>query len=127
MPDATPSASQLSAEFDHDLVCDTLVWSAALKALYGFARDDAASMLAVKERIPPEDAPAVAAAFARACDPSGDGRFRCEHRIATAPGRFRWLRIEGVTVFDRDNSPPRAIRSIGTVTDVTDALAARGC
>jgi PAS domain S-box-containing protein len=68
--------------------------------------------------IHPDDRDQLAAALRRATDPTGDGYLANDVRILLPEERARWVAIAGRTVFE--GTPPRAMRMVGTVLDITE-------
>ena len=72
----------------------------------------------LRTRIHPGDLVRFDESNTRLRDPSGSGAFRHEFRIVRRDGEVRWLVFTGQVSFA--GVPPRAVRSVGTVADITD-------
>lgn len=66
--------------------------------------------------IHPEDRPRFSQALANALDPSAPELFAADCRVKTGGGRWRWLRIRGTVVRDREG---RALRIAGSMIDIS--------
>ncbi|MBL8135873.1 MAG: GGDEF and EAL domain-containing protein [Acidobacteria bacterium] len=120
MPD-TPS----SATWEWMVTSDRVAYSAAWHALLGDGKGDTTESLhAWLGRVHPDDVASVMHALDRHLS-GGAAAFRCEHRLRSHAGAFRWVVAEGVAVRDTNG---RAVRLAGTLADVqernrTDTLA----
>lgn len=101
--------------FAHDHRTDEIFWSPEVRASCGWGPDDVVSLATLFSQIHEADRPAIAAAVARAHDPTGDGRFDVVHRLHRPDGGLRWLATRSQTFFEGG----RAVRTIGAVTDIT--------
>lgn len=68
----------------------------------------------------PEDRPIIDEAFARACDPRGDGSMLIEVRGRRADGSVVWMRTSGRVTFANGPEGPRPVSMVGACVDVTD-------
>jgi PAS domain S-box-containing protein len=68
----------------------------------------------------PDDRAAVEAAAALALDPAARRTAATEHRIIRPDGELRWLHWRGRAVFDENTSPPRPLRLVGVMMDITE-------
>ena len=90
-----------------------------LAALYALQPSDGLIALdAFFERVHPDDAATVRAAFAEA--QANGGTLLQEYRVRLPDGRMRWLRSQGATV-----GAGRQTAMTGTVSDITEARAAQ--
>lgn len=126
----TPSPSGLSdapqgATWEWTVTSDRVAYSAAWHALLGDGKGNTTESLhAWLGRVHPDDIASVMQALDRHLSGAAPA-FRCEHRLRSQAGAFRWVVAEGVA--DRDASG-RAVRLAGTLADVqernrTDTLA----
>ncbi len=105
--------------FHYDALSGQQVFSARLKALWGLQPEEEPTGARILELIHPEDRgiiPVVKASL----DPMGAGRFSVEHRIVRPDGEIRWVESRGHTEFEQLGELRRAVRSVGTMLDVTD-------
>jgi len=104
--------------FDVDLTTGQSIVSDTWLEMLGFALDDAVSPQEEwRKRVHPDDLPNVDAADA-ACFAGTTARSECEYRIMQKSGQWIWLRSDA-TVTQRDDAG-RALRLVGTQTDITD-------
>jgi PAS domain S-box-containing protein len=101
---------------DHDHRTDEIFWSPGMRRHFGWGPNEPVTLGEIIAQVVPEDRPAIAAAVARAHDPTGDGRYDVVHRVRRRnDGELRWLATRSQTFFE-DGRP---VRTIGAVTDVT--------
>ena len=102
--------------WDVDVLADRFECDERCRVLLGLPRDAVHAMNAGYLAIHPEAREAALVALQRALDPTGDGRYDCEYRVADGEdGQPRWLRGAGQAYFQDG----RATRLVGTVLDVT--------
>lgn len=103
--------------WDWDILNHKLTGSAEMEALYGFVpgRFDG-KYETYLQAIDPEDRNRVEEAIAEILSSSSE-RFEIEQRIRLETGEFRWLSAQGEVIRDATG---QAIRSIGTVMDISD-------
>src|SRR5690606_20004532 len=58
-------------------------------------------------------------AIRRASDPTDDGRYHIDYRVAQRDGQYRWLRAWGKAEFEGEGAARRAVRIMGVSCDVT--------
>ena len=120
IPDTPPTAT-----WEWTVTSDRVAYSAAWHALLGDARNNTVESLhAWLGRVHPDDIAAVMHALDRHLSGAAPA-FRCEHRLRSQAGAFRWVVAEGVA--DR-NAAGHPVRLAGTLADVqernrTDTLA----
>ena len=68
----------------------------------------------------PEDREAVLSAADRARDPAVREPYRIEHRVLLPGGEVIWIATRGNVTFDESVSPPRALRMVGVMQDITE-------
>jgi hypothetical protein len=71
------------------------------------------------EIIHPDDRAQVLAAIHRTHDPSGDGQYETEYRIAPHAGVVRWVLAMGQTTFDGEGGSRRPLRTVGATLEIT--------
>ena len=106
--------------FEHDHQLDRIEFSAEMRDLMGFGKEEEVTMAAFLQRVLPEDRETVAAAIRRAHDPTSDGTFEVDYRLARPDGRIRWVSTRSQTFFERNGSERRLMRTIGAAVDVTE-------
>ncbi len=97
-------------------------WTREARAAFGLADDLALSDEVIFDRIFPADRDLVRHAIARSLDPGGNGLFKVEHRVVRPDGEIRWISSRGQTTFGGE--PPRPVRNVATVMDVTEQVSA---
>jgi PAS domain S-box-containing protein len=102
--------------WEHDLVTNTISWSAGLRRVHGVRADAEPDLARIYETILPEDRDRVRALFASAT--AATEPFAIDYRIL-CDGDVRTLHRRGRTV--RDGSG-RAVKVFGTVQDITDRV-----
>jgi PAS domain S-box-containing protein len=107
--------------FDHDLVSDHIEWSGRMREMHQLAPGVEPSLEALRDRLHPEDRNEVMEAVRASHDPSGTGSFDREYRIIRSDGSVRWIVTRAQTFFEGEGEGRRAVRTVGTQLDVTDA------
>jgi PAS domain S-box-containing protein len=102
--------------WEHDLVRNTVSWSAGLRRVHGLGADAEPDLERVYETILPEDRERVRALLDSAADSSEP--FSIDYRILR-DGEVRTLHRRGRTVRDGNGRP---IKVFGTVQDITDRV-----
>jgi two-component system CheB/CheR fusion protein len=101
--------------WDWDAPTDRADWTEGMYRLLGLPLGAPAGLAPFRERVVPEDRPALDAAMARA---AATGRLEGEFRIRRAgDGELRWLTGRGEAERDGDG---RILRMVGVNVDVTD-------
>ncbi|WAS93174.1 ATP-binding protein [Nannocystis punicea] len=98
-------------------------WTREARRAFGVPDDVELTVAELLARVHPADVAAVRAAVRASLDPAGDGSDNLEFRIVRPEGAVRWLGCQGRTVFDTAVDPPRPLRNIGIVRDVTERKA----
>jgi PAS domain S-box-containing protein len=102
--------------WEHDLVRNTIAWSAGLRRVHGFAADAEPDLERIYETILHEDRERVRALFESAEDASEP--FSIDYRIVR-DGEVRTLHRRGRTVRDGSGRP---VKVFGTVQDITERV-----
>lgn len=104
--------------WDWDILNHKLTGSAEMEALYGFVPGSFdGNYETYLQAIDPDDRNRVEEAIAQILSSSSE-RFEIEQRIRLETGELRWLSAQGEVI--RDLATGQAIRSIGTVMDISD-------
>jgi PAS domain S-box-containing protein len=104
--------------WEHDLATGEMVWDTRMRALFGIPANIPVTQDMVDAMVHPEDFLRTREAFALATDPSGDGEYEAEFRLAGADhaANERWVTVRGRCLFE--GGVP--MRMIGIARDVTD-------
>ncbi len=105
--------------FEYDPIEGMHRYSDRCKLILGLSVDDDPTPESIATLVHPEDRHLTLAA----CDslrPDGPGHYTVEHRIIRPDGVVRWVRCCGRTVFQETPNGRRALRSHGTMLDVTE-------
>ena len=95
-------------------------WTREARRAFGVPDDLELTVADLLAHVHPADVPAVRAAVQASLDPAGDGSDNLEFRVVRPDGGVHWLCCQGRTVFDTHVDPPRPLRNIGIVLDVTE-------
>ena len=121
----TLAAARLGA-FQFDFAQDLITWDERARALFGARPDEeTVAFSRMLELVHPDDRAVVRAESARARDPSGDGVYALEHRVAGADGKPRWLEARGQITFAGEGANRRPSISRGLARDITELRLAR--
>jgi PAS domain S-box-containing protein len=108
--------------WDWDILNHKLTGSAEMESLYGFVPGSFdGEYQTYLNAIDPEDRHRVEVEIAEILSSTSE-RFEIEQRIRLETGEFRWLSAQGEVIRD---AAGRAIRSIGTVMDISDRKVAQ--
>lgn len=108
--------------WDWDILNHQLTGSAEMEALYGFVPGTFDGKYdTYLQAIDPEDRNRVEEAIAQILSSTSE-RFEIEQRIRLETGELRWLSAQGEVIRDATG---QAIRSIGTVMDISDRKSAQ--
>ena len=104
----------------HDIANGRMLLDARAMAHLGFDRPEvrAADVFA---RVHPEDRAAVRDSVLASQDPRGDGKHTGESRVVLPSGDVRWLSVSVQARFEGEASQRRAVSTIVTSRDITDA------
>ena len=106
--------------WDYNPVAKTGRWDAQCKRSFGLAPALPASYGDFARSVHPDDRKRVSECVRQALDPSGDGRFAAEFRtLGPFDHVVRYADARGQAFFGNLGKESRAIRFIGTVSDVT--------
>ncbi len=104
-----------------DLRSNRLSWSDEVHRIFGLEPQQfGATFEAFLERVHPEDRERVQAAYLQAVNEKT--RYEIVHRVARPDGEIRFVRERSEEVFDETG---KAVRSLGTVLDITDLVQAQ--
>lgn len=106
--------------FDFDPLTNRHFWSERAKAIWGFPVDEPVRPDRIWKVVPAADRERSKRAAEASLDPDGCGEFAVEHRVVHPDGSVRWVSLRGRTTFEEAGGVRRAVRSLGTVLDVTD-------
>ena len=104
--------------WDWDLLTDTLIWDARMRALFGLSAEAPVDYATTfQARLHPEDRQRVEELVRAVLRPGGNRTFATEYRtVAPETGRVRWVRARGQVHFDASGRPTRFL---GTGLDVS--------
>lgn len=106
--------------WDADPLHGIFFWSDEAKEMLGYLRNEEVTEEKFLGRLHPDDRPLVQAAMAHALDPSDRGECTVTFRAVLPDSRMRWLSARGLALFDDVDGRRRAVRFIGTMTDITE-------
>jgi two-component system cell cycle sensor histidine kinase/response regulator CckA len=104
--------------FEHNHLTGEMQTSSVLREIDGLG-DGENRFATLVARMHPEDRAAFLAANRRAEDPASDGRVDHEHRLLQPDGSVRWMRVQSHIWFAGEGAERHAVRTIGTVMDIT--------
>ncbi|OUJ71379.1 PAS domain-containing protein [Hymenobacter crusticola] len=105
--------------WEFDPLTGELLWSKRCKELFGASPEALINYQRFLEGLHPDDRAATDAVVQQALDPAGNGEYDIEYRtIGLEDKKLRWVHATGRAFFDQGRT--RAVRFIGTVTDVTE-------
>lgn len=103
--------------WDRNVVTGEIRYSAGWKAILGYAENELTNRIEDSyQRVHPDDLPYVQAAMQAHFEGRTES-YEVEHRIRCKDGRYKWICSRG-KVTSRD-SAGRALRMVGTTTDIT--------
>jgi PAS domain S-box-containing protein len=108
-----------SGTYDVDIERDEIYCSRELRVICGLSGSEAMHLDAAIQLIHPDDRTAT---VARILEPLGGGNeaeYEAEFRIIRADGEVRWVTLHGRGYFSQNGERRRAVRGLGTVTDIT--------
>ena len=94
-------------------------WDTRSKEIFGVAENEA-TVEEFMNRVHPDDAERVWAAYHAALDPAEPHRTATEFRVRRGDGEVRWVETFGQAYFEGDGRERRAVSVVGTVADVTE-------
>ncbi len=106
--------------FDIDLVSNSAYWSPEFKAILGLSPDQPVERDedGVLRCIPSDDRGRVRQTLVESLDPEGTGDMQDEHRVVRSDGSVRYV-LNRSKVFFSAEVPPRPLRRIGALIDIT--------
>ncbi|GMU20987.1 MAG: hypothetical protein AMXMBFR13_10830 [Phycisphaerae bacterium] len=88
--------------------------------LYGLSSPDAIHDEShLRGLIHDEDLPGIREALARACDPSGHGRYEAQYRVCLPGGDERWISAWARVEFEGEGERRKPVRMIGSSRDIS--------
>ncbi|MBL9136911.1 MAG: PAS domain-containing protein [Verrucomicrobiales bacterium] len=106
--------------FDHDHVRNEVYWSPEHRALCGWEMESSIGLPEFLALVHAEDGEAVAGALEGGCDPAGTGLVDVEFRLKRKKdGELRWVRLRARVHFDGIGVHRRAVRTVGTLLDIS--------
>lgn len=105
--------------FEYDARTRRQRFSARCREIWGLDEHEEPTPEAMRERVHPDDQHVVDT-LVDSLRPDGPGGFVAEHRIVRPGGEVRWVEVRGRTHFEGTGAARRAVRSLGTMLDVTD-------
>jgi len=106
--------------FDFDPLTNRHYWSDRAKAIWGFPVAEPVRPEFIWKVVPAVDRERSKRAAEASLDPNGRGEFAVEHRVVHPDGSVRWVSLRGRTTFEEAGGVRRAVRSLGTILDITD-------
>src|SRR5450830_838796 len=103
-----------------DMRTDRVLWSRHHRTMFGIADGVPATLSSFRDRIHPDDLPAVDAAIAAAMADHAD--YVCEYRLCLPDGAIRYVRGSGRITYGEQGE---ALRMSGAVIDISAATEAR--
>ena len=108
--------------WDWDLRTNTFDYSDRARAIFGFEASGEITYEMVRDVTHPDDLPHTSAQARRAIDPLVREDTPYEYRVVTADtGELRWVRAEGMAVFEEVDGRLVATRYTGCVQDISQA------
>ncbi|MFZ2029001.1 MAG: PAS domain S-box protein [Vitreimonas sp.] len=117
-------AAQLGI-WEWDIPANSFVYSNRARAICGFPPEGDVSYEDVVRATHPDDFPHTSAQARRALDPAVRDRTPFEYRVVRPDGIVRWVRAYGYAVFAEHETPPRPLRYVGTLEDITERILSR--
>ena len=105
--------------YDVDVEKDQIFGSPELRAICGLSGVAPLNSAAAIRLIHPADRAATAKKIGAVLDSGSDGAHEAEFRIVLADGEVRWVILRGRVYFAGEGAQKRAVRGLGTVTDIT--------
>lgn len=116
-PDHGPDSPPAIATWDWRVDSDRVAFSAGWHALLGDTKGDTTESLhAWLGRVHPDDVAVLTGALDRHLS-GATPEFRCEHRLRSAHGAFRWVLAQGVSERTSEGKP---VRVAGTLAEVSE-------
>jgi PAS domain S-box-containing protein len=103
-----------------DPIAGTMRWDRRAQEIFGRHVDGPIPLEEANAIFHPEDRDLAERAAAGALDPDSNGAYVVEKRVVHPDGSTRWVSTRGRVLFEGKGAERRAIRVLGTVSDVTD-------
>jgi PAS domain S-box-containing protein len=104
--------------FEHDHLSQNLFSSRRMREVFGAPMDEDMDIVRFGSAVHPDDRNMEA--IAQSHDPDGDGRFELKYRVIRPDGEERWIHSRAQTVFGVAEGQRRALRTTGTIMDITE-------
>ena len=110
--------------WEMNLISGEMQWDERCKAIYGFPADyTLGCSIRQSPSFHPDDLDLITRTVDASHDPAGEGHFELRHRIlAWHDGSVRIVYVRGQTVFEGEGASRCAVRSIGTLQDITSLI-----
>jgi PAS domain S-box-containing protein len=105
--------------YDRDLIRNEVVMNTNCRRIMGLPAQGALNPDVAVASLHPEDRNQVLPLVARAFDPQLREVARADFRIITPQGQVRWVSGQGRVIFDDTTDPPRSLRFIGVLQDIS--------
>ena len=106
--------------FEHDPIAGTLRLSERCGDFLGLLANEELSIDRIADLIHPEDRASATAAVCDSLKADGPGHYLIEPRVIGPDGTIRYVQVCGRSVFQETPRGRRAVRSYGTMVDVTE-------
>jgi PAS domain S-box-containing protein len=106
--------------FDYDPRTRQRSWTARCKEIFGLSPEADVRSAEMLTAVHADDRQRVIREFERSLDPDGSGEFMMEYRVLHPDQTQVWVFARGKTIFANVDGAPRAVRSLGTVIDITE-------
>jgi two-component system, chemotaxis family, CheB/CheR fusion protein len=95
-------------------------WDVRCRTIFGLPERESVPLDDALSRIVEDDRALVRERIEAALDPSSDGKYDIEYRVAGIGDRLQWIRATGQTFFEGSGERRHATRFIGVVMDMTE-------
>jgi diguanylate cyclase (GGDEF)-like protein/PAS domain S-box-containing protein len=106
--------------FDHNHCSSSTYCSHELRTHFGWGANELVTVKTFVASIFPGDRKRVFEVVRHALNPSKNGLISIEYRILRRDGEVRWLVTRSQTFFEMDGDYCRAVRTVGTVLNITE-------
>ncbi|MCX6926652.1 MAG: PAS domain S-box protein, partial [Verrucomicrobia bacterium] len=105
--------------WDYDLATGAVFWDERCRCIHGLEVGKPIGYSTAFSLMHKEDRASVKRAVLAALRPEGGGIYRAEYRLLPAYGSVRWIAATGQAYFQGQGKAGKAIRFVGTVSDIT--------